>query len=149
MKNEKMRATFESWMGAGDGPTSWLDRDAYGEYKSDTAGMWDAWQGSSAASEKEIFHLTLEVRQLRATYDGANELIGVQAETIRRQTAAPAQFTWQPISTPPADARIVLLFCPDDEYPVWLGYLNGGWLHADGWDVAPTHWAEVPEGPKP
>ena len=56
-------------------------------------------------------------------------------------------FTWHPISTPPSDARIVLLFCPSDEYPVWPGYFNGGWLHADGWDVAPTNWADMPEGP--
>ncbi len=55
---------------------------------------------------------------------------------------------WNQIATPSEVDLIVLLFCPGDEYPVWPGYFDGsGWLHVDGWDVAPTHWAELPKGP--
>lgn len=76
MSNEKMNAEFEKWVQGQLCPSP-----------------FDAWQAASAASAKEISHLALEVRQLHATYDGANEFIGEQAATIKRLNA---ELTAQP-----------------------------------------------------
>ncbi len=150
MKSDKMRAAFEAWSTSRAGPLAKSDvvRDGnfYPAYAANVA--WAAWKAASDANEKRIHSLELDVRQLHATYDGANEFIGEQAATIRRQAAAPASFIWHKISAAPIDSRIVLLFCLADEYPVWPGYFDGDeWLHVDGWSVAPTHWAEMPQAP--
>lgn len=68
---------------------------------------------------------------------------------------------WQPIETAPKDGTHILLFCPNDEPQIVVGY----WLHDgseiwDGWAFAdealsdiepdgpnPTHWKEKPDTP--
>lgn len=69
------------------------------------------------------------------------------------------EFTWIPITDSlPDDDQTVMIYVPDCDEPVWLGYHGDPFDGADGglcWrcinnDVAPgvTHWAEMPEGPK-
>lgn len=53
----------------------------------------------------------------------------------------------------PDDEMTVLVFHPTLNEPVWFGYYNqGSWYTPDGMQLPPntvTHWAEMPEGPKP
>jgi hypothetical protein len=57
--------------------------------------------------------------------------------------------TWTPVASPPDSDTTVLLFDPAASEPVWLGYLDGDtWRFVDGMPAAPTHWAELPAGPK-
>lgn len=57
---------------------------------------------------------------------------------------------WLPIAEEePDDDAMVLLFDPDAPEPVWPGYLSDGqWLYAYGSEANPTHWAEMPFGPR-
>ena len=56
---------------------------------------------------------------------------------------------WHPAEQPPDDDRTVLLFHPQANEPVWLGYRNNGrWLDIETWEIeGVTHWADLPEGP--
>ncbi len=56
---------------------------------------------------------------------------------------------WNPADQPPDDDCTVLLFHPQLNEPVWLGYRNDGrWLNVDAWEVeGVTHWAHLPVGP--
>lgn len=48
----------------------------------------------------------------------------------------------------PDDETTVLIHCPAENEPVWLGYHEDGcWYTADGVAVRVTAWAEMPEGP--
>lgn len=51
----------------------------------------------------------------------------------------------------PDDETSVLLFHPEFDEPVWIGYhINGQWYSADGWPLKNdrvTHWAHLPVGP--
>lgn len=48
---------------------------------------------------------------------------------------------------------IVLMHCPNSDEPVWMGYYSDeGWRtdQCDGLEAGTvTHWADLPEGPKP
>lgn len=57
--------------------------------------------------------------------------------------------TWKPVAEPPDSDTTVLLFDPAASEPVWLGYLDGEtWRYVDGMPATPTHWSEMPGGPK-
>lgn len=57
--------------------------------------------------------------------------------------------TWKPVAEPPDSDTTVLLFDSAASEPVWLGYLDGEiWRFVDGMPATPTHWSEVPGGPK-
>lgn len=62
----------------------------------------------------------------------------------------------------PDAERLVLIYCPEQPEPVWLGYWEdndwdddpttpdepGQWMALSGYPVqGVTHWAELPEGP--
>jgi len=48
----------------------------------------------------------------------------------------------------PDDDVTVLIYVPDDNDPVWLGYTDeDGWRYINGASCRPTHWAEIPEPP--
>jgi hypothetical protein len=58
--------------------------------------------------------------------------------------------TWTPVANqlPDSDTTI-LLFDENASEPVWPGYLDGNmWRYIDGMPAQPTHWTEMPEGPK-
>lgn len=58
--------------------------------------------------------------------------------------------TWHPVDTALPDTdTTVLIYAPDSDPPVWLGYLDGSiWFTAEGLEIAVTAWAEMPEGPQ-
>ncbi|WP_194720784.1 DUF551 domain-containing protein [Noviherbaspirillum malthae] len=58
--------------------------------------------------------------------------------------------TWTMVSERMPDSDMtVMLFDPTSDEPVWPGYHDGeAWKFADGMPANPTHWAEMPEGPK-
>jgi Protein of unknown function (DUF551) len=50
----------------------------------------------------------------------------------------------------PDDDMCVLVFVPDQNDQVWLGYISsehGEWLCVSGSTCEPTHWMELPEPP--
>jgi hypothetical protein len=50
--------------------------------------------------------------------------------------------------TPDADTT-VLIHCPAEDEPVWMGYFDGEeWRSVEGVPVEVTDWADMPEGPK-
>jgi hypothetical protein len=56
--------------------------------------------------------------------------------------------TWHPVSEPPDSDITVLLFEPDADEPVFMGYHNGeAWCDAESFRAEPTHWADMPKGP--
>lgn len=58
--------------------------------------------------------------------------------------------TWVSASTPPDDEQTVLIYAPQEDDPIWLGYHDGdAWREASGGQVSTpvTHWAEMPKGP--
>jgi hypothetical protein len=58
---------------------------------------------------------------------------------------------WTPVADHLSDAdTTVMIFDPTANDSVWLGYFDGGtWRNSDGWPASPTHWMDIPEGPKP
>lgn len=49
----------------------------------------------------------------------------------------------------PDEDLTVLVYAPDADEPVWLGYLSEGlWYCADGMPLAVTHWRDLPCGPE-
>ena len=57
---------------------------------------------------------------------------------------------WVPVSEPPDDEITVLLWGEDNGDPqVCTGHKMGNFfLDEDGFACDPTHWADMPEGPK-
>lgn len=57
---------------------------------------------------------------------------------------------WKSVSDElPDDETTVMLYHPDASEPVWPGYREARrWRTAEGLIICPTHWAEMPEGPK-
>ena len=56
---------------------------------------------------------------------------------------------WKPAAEKPASDTTVLLFDQAASEPVWMGFFDGGlWREVDGMPATPTHWAQLPEGPK-
>lgn len=57
---------------------------------------------------------------------------------------------WKPVADQPDSDITVLLFNKDADEPVWPGYLAGDncWRCVDGFVAYPTHWADMPGGPK-
>lgn len=50
----------------------------------------------------------------------------------------------------PEDEITVLVYMPNDDQTVWLGFRNGEyWYDSEYWRYPynPTHWAELPEPP--
>ena len=48
---------------------------------------------------------------------------------------------------PDAD-QTVMIYDPDEDEPVWVGYLDGEtWRTAEGNRAAVTHWMPMPKGP--
>lgn len=47
------------------------------------------------------------------------------------------------------DGRTVLIVCPQNSEPVWIGYHDEGrWLAVDGLEVeVVTHWQDLPDPP--
>jgi hypothetical protein len=61
-----------------------------------------------------------------------------------------ARFTeWQDAALVPPDAdETVLIYCPRENEPVWLGHLDGdAWRNIEGHEVTVSHWAPMPEPP--
>lgn len=57
--------------------------------------------------------------------------------------------TWKPVVEPPDSDTTVHLYDPAASEPVWLGYLDGDvWRYVDGMPATPTHWSDVPKGPR-
>ena len=58
---------------------------------------------------------------------------------------------WHPVDVALPDTdTTVLIYAPESDPPVWLGYLDGSiWFTAEGLEVAVTAWADMPEGPQP
>jgi hypothetical protein len=57
--------------------------------------------------------------------------------------------TWKPVALPTDSDTTALLFDQAASEPVWLGYLDGDtWRIVDGLPASPTHWAQLPGGPK-
>jgi len=57
---------------------------------------------------------------------------------------------WIAVSDRLPDAELtVLVACPQESEPVWLGYLGDEdlWLSVDGAEIEVTHWAELPAPP--
>lgn len=57
---------------------------------------------------------------------------------------------WHAVADVMPDSEItVLLFDPNGSEPIWLGYKDkDGWFYIDGHRATPTHWADMPHGPK-
>jgi hypothetical protein len=57
--------------------------------------------------------------------------------------------TWRPVSEPPDSDTTALLFDAHGSEPVWLGYKDENcWWYVDGHRGNPSHWADMPGGPK-
>lgn len=56
--------------------------------------------------------------------------------------------TWIPAKTPPDADRTVIVHCPKESEPCWLGYLDSdGWRSVEGMPIKVKHWQELPEPP--
>ena len=57
---------------------------------------------------------------------------------------------WHSVSDElPDEGTTVLIYEEHATDPVWPGYIDDGeWFFAEGAPAYPTHWAEMPEGPK-
>jgi hypothetical protein len=56
---------------------------------------------------------------------------------------------WRSVSEEQPDAdTLVLLYCPDEDEPIFPGALDGDRWISDGYEVEPTHWAHMPAGPQ-
>lgn len=60
------------------------------------------------------------------------------------------QVKWISVSEQLPDSdTTVMLFDANANEPVWLGYFDGErWVYIDGMPAFPTHWTEIPGGPK-
>jgi len=50
----------------------------------------------------------------------------------------------------PDDGQTVLIYCPDADEPVWMGYFDSevdAWRDVDATRCRPSHWAPLPERP--
>jgi hypothetical protein len=60
---------------------------------------------------------------------------------------------WTPVeSGMPDDEQTVLVFSKESDEPVWLGFYDsesGCWRDVSAIRIEVTHWAPIPEGPKP
>lgn len=59
--------------------------------------------------------------------------------------------TWRAECDRPDANMVVLVHCPTETDPVWLGYWDDNdatWRTCDGMLLEVSHWAEVPAGPK-
>lgn len=57
---------------------------------------------------------------------------------------------WFPASNRPDADMIVLVHCPGQTEPIWLGYWDDNdatWRTCDGMWLDVSHWAELPSGP--
>ena len=58
--------------------------------------------------------------------------------------------TWRPVSEPPDADLSVLIHSAEWDEPIWIGWFDGKrWYDASARVCQPTHWADLPEGPKP
>jgi len=57
---------------------------------------------------------------------------------------------WVPVSERLPDSDLTVnLFDAEASEPVWPGYLDGDtWRSADGMPATPSHWSDMPGGPK-
>lgn len=60
------------------------------------------------------------------------------------------RITWhRAADTLPDSDMTVLIYAPESDPPVWLGYHDGTqWYTADAWVTTVTHWADMPVGPE-
>lgn len=55
---------------------------------------------------------------------------------------------WNDAQVLPDDNTTVLLFSPDYDEPVWIGYHEDDkWFVDNGDVISVTHWADLPYGP--
>jgi len=93
---------------------------------------------------------------IQADYErlAMGEAVAVKSDEIVRLRSLMQRFTWIPItqSLPDSD-QTVIVYCPESNEPIWLGYLDGdAWRDIDAMPIAHqapvTHWMPLPEPPE-
>lgn len=55
---------------------------------------------------------------------------------------------WRPVSDPPDSDLTVLVHCPQESEPVFVGWLDGdAWRDVHGMRIRVAHWADLPPPP--
>ena len=78
------------------------------------------------------------------------ETVECRLESVRDELrkAEGKLFQWNKATSLPDDEQTVLICCPDEDEPVWLGYYESEtilWGTVDGDRIKPAAWASLPD----